>query len=104
MPTQTTQLAIPYLLALMLLFSGCSLEQKPDYTLEQARVDYQLLHTLPEKPIRSHTPPGKPVEEIASVRPTDDPGSDTFFYRLQRYHPSIVAKDHVVYTLSNQRG
>ena len=50
--------------------------------------------------IRSTTPPGEPADEIATVRPYDDPGMSAFYYRLIRYQPSIVAKSHVVYELS----
>ena len=52
--------------------------------------------------VRSRTPPGQPVEEIARLRPYDDPGHP-FYYRLRLYDPSIVAKDHVVYELSDRR-
>ena len=53
--------------------------------------------------VRSRTPPGQPIDEIATVRPFDDPGSGPFYYRLRLYHPSIVAKDHVVYQWSDER-
>ncbi len=53
--------------------------------------------------VRSRTPPGQAVDEIPSVRPYDDPGRALFYYRLQRYHPSIVAKNHIVYRFSAQR-
>jgi hypothetical protein len=53
--------------------------------------------------VRSYTPPGEPVNEIATVRPFDDPGTDTFYYRLLRFQSSIVAKAHVVYRLSPDR-
>ena len=53
--------------------------------------------------VRSFTPPGEPVDEIPTVRPFDDPGPAPFYYRLQHYHPSIVAKDHVVYELSKAK-
>ncbi len=53
--------------------------------------------------VRSTTPPGKPVDEVATRRPYGDPGPQPFYYRLVRYHPSIVAKDHVVYELSEKR-
>jgi len=52
---------------------------------------------------RSSTPPGQPVNEIPTVRPYDDPGSDSFYYRLLPYTPSIVAKNHIVYEFSEQR-
>jgi hypothetical protein len=53
--------------------------------------------------VRSTTPPGQPVDEIATVRPYDDPGSGPHYYRLSKYPASIVAKDHVVYELSDAR-
>ena len=53
--------------------------------------------------VRSRTPPGQPVEEIPSLRPYDDPGVTAFYYRFRRYTPSIVAKNHVVYPLSDAR-
>ncbi len=53
--------------------------------------------------VRSSTPPGQAVQEIATLRPFDDPGSTPFYYRLRRYNASIVAKNHVVYELSPQR-
>jgi hypothetical protein len=52
--------------------------------------------------VRSTTPAGQPVDEIASVRPYDDPGA-SFYYRLLRYPGDIVAKSHLVYELSNAR-
>jgi len=53
--------------------------------------------------VRSHTPPGRPVDEIPTVRPYDDPGAGPFYYRFLKYHPGVVAKDHVVYELSEER-
>jgi len=52
--------------------------------------------------VRSKTPPGQPVDEIATVRPYDDPGGE-FYYRLQLFPGDIVAKNHVVYELSDER-
>jgi hypothetical protein len=52
--------------------------------------------------VRSTTPSGQAVDEIATVRPYDDPGA-TFYYRLQRFPGDIVAKTHVVYELSDER-
>ena len=52
--------------------------------------------------VRSTTPSGRPVDEIATVRPYDDPGVN-FYYRLQRYPGDIVAKTHTVYELSDAR-
>ncbi|HAJ92068.1 MAG TPA: isomerase, partial [Gammaproteobacteria bacterium] len=53
--------------------------------------------------VRSSSPPGQPIQEIATTRPFDDPGTAPFYYRLRNYHSSIVAKSHMVYELSAQR-
>ncbi len=53
--------------------------------------------------VRSTTPPGQAVDEIPTLHPYDDPGVLPFYYRLQRYHPSIVAKNHIVYEFSERR-
>ncbi|HEB57267.1 MAG TPA: isomerase [Gammaproteobacteria bacterium] len=53
--------------------------------------------------VRSRTGPTQAVDEIASIRPFDDPGTTDFYYRFVRYTPSIVAKNHVVYRLSDAR-
>jgi len=52
--------------------------------------------------VRSFTPSGRAVEEVPTVRPYDDPGAP-FYYRLQRYQPSIVDKDHTPYEWSDAR-
>jgi len=53
--------------------------------------------------VRSYTPTGKPVDEIATLRPYDDPEVEEFYYRLLRFTPIIVAKNHIVYELSDKR-
>jgi hypothetical protein len=53
--------------------------------------------------VRSSTPPGEPIEEIATVRPYDSPGSAPFYYRLWLYPSAIVAKTHMVYRFSDER-
>jgi len=53
--------------------------------------------------VRSYTPPGMPVQEIATTRPFDDPGVKEFWYRLRPLDEVIVAKSHVVYELSDQK-
>ena len=53
--------------------------------------------------VRSSTPPGEPIQEIATVRPYDSPGSEPFYYRLWLYPASIVAKTHMVYSFSDER-
>jgi hypothetical protein len=46
--------------------------------------------------VRSSTPPGSPIELIATRRPTDDPGS-ACYYRLRPVRGSIVQKTHIIY-------
>ena len=53
--------------------------------------------------VRSTTPTGQPVNGIATVRPYDDPGCAPFYYRLRQYPASIIAKDYIVYQLSEAR-
>ncbi|EXI70607.1 MAG TPA: fatty acid cis/trans isomerase [Candidatus Accumulibacter phosphatis] len=53
--------------------------------------------------IRSRTPPGEPSAVIASRRPYDDPGSERFYYRLERERESIVDKTHMPYALGEKR-
>ena len=53
--------------------------------------------------VRSKTPPGEEVVEINTVRPYDDPGVDQFWYRFQKVESIIVAKDHTVYQLNDQK-
>ncbi|UCE90324.1 MAG: fatty acid cis/trans isomerase, partial [Pseudomonadota bacterium] len=52
--------------------------------------------------VRSRTAPGEPVEVLATVRPYGDPDG-AVYYRIVRHQGSIVAKDHLVYELSDQR-
>jgi len=52
--------------------------------------------------VRSRTAPGQPIDEIATVRPYDDPGGP-FFYRLRPIEDTIVHKTHIVYTLGDAR-
>jgi hypothetical protein len=52
--------------------------------------------------VRSRTKPGEPIDEIASIRPYDDPEGG-FSYRLRPYTASIVDKDHIVYEFSDAR-
>lgn len=49
--------------------------------------------------IRSRTPPGEPIDLIATVRPYDDPETDRFYYRFRKIHSTIVHKTHMVFTL-----
>ncbi len=53
--------------------------------------------------VRSRTPPGKPVNIIATRRPYDAPGSDPFYYRLQRQRTAVLDKRHMPYALNEAR-
>lgn len=53
--------------------------------------------------VRSRTAPGTPIEEIATVRPYDDPGNGPFYYRLRPIRGTIVNKTHIVYPLGPNR-
>ncbi len=62
---------------------------------------------LPEsgwyKLVRSRTPPGQPIDLIATRRPYDDPGVSKIFYRLQQRYTARLAKRHMPYALNEQR-
>ena len=53
--------------------------------------------------VRSTTPPGLPLHEIATRRPFDDPGSKRIYYRFRPVDETIVAKTHMPYALSPVR-
>ena len=53
--------------------------------------------------VRSHTPCETGIDEIATPRPNDDPGSSEFSYCLRRVNGTIVDKTHIPYDLSVQK-
>jgi Fatty acid cis/trans isomerase (CTI) len=53
--------------------------------------------------VRSRTPPGSPIDVIATVRPYDDPGADPFYYRVRPFRGTILHKTHLVYSLGPKR-
>ncbi|MBQ0719884.1 MAG: fatty acid cis/trans isomerase [Gammaproteobacteria bacterium] len=53
--------------------------------------------------VRSATPPGEPVQLIATRRPYDDPGVERVYYRIQPVLSTIVTKTHMPYRLDEQR-
>jgi hypothetical protein len=55
------------------------------------------------KLVRSASPPGQPVQVIATRRPFDDPGVARPFYRLVWDRETRLAKTHLPYTLSAAR-
>jgi len=53
--------------------------------------------------VRSSTPPGEPIDVIATRRPYDSPGVEPFYYRLRPIVSTIVEKTHMPYALDEQR-
>lgn len=53
--------------------------------------------------VRSSTPPGQPIHELATRRPYDDPGVSRVYYRLTPERETIVAKTHMPYALGPER-
>ncbi len=53
--------------------------------------------------VRSATPPGQPIEIIATRRPYDDPGVERPYYRLERSDQTLVSKTHMAYALNPAR-
>ena len=47
--------------------------------------------------VRSKTPPGEPIDLIATVRPYDGPGVERVYYRFRKIHSTIVHKTHMVF-------
>jgi len=85
------------------LLNGTSTKQRiaARYLYEHLFLAHLVLDDLPAGPffrvLRSRTAPGKAIDEIATVRPYDDPGTATFWYRLQPIRSTIVHKTHIVY-------
>ncbi len=53
--------------------------------------------------VRSRTPPGEPIDIIATRRPYDDPGQAVFYYRLQPLRTAVLDKRHMPYALNAAR-
>jgi len=53
--------------------------------------------------VRSRTPPGQPIDLVATRRPYDDPGVARVYYRLQRMEATSVAKKHMPLKLDAER-
>jgi hypothetical protein len=51
------------------------------------------------KLVRSTTPPGEPVDLIATRRPFNDPGVERVYYRVIEDFATVVAKTHMPYAL-----
>ncbi|NVK72115.1 MAG: fatty acid cis/trans isomerase [Oceanospirillaceae bacterium] len=53
--------------------------------------------------VRSKTPPGEPIDRIATRRPYDPPGVDRVYYRLWTDPEVKVQKNHIPMQLSEER-
>jgi len=53
--------------------------------------------------VRSSTPPGQPIVDLATRRPFDPPGVEAFWYRLRRIDETTVDKTHMPYALNPER-
>ena len=53
--------------------------------------------------VRSRTPSGQPVDEIATRRPFESPGSAPFYYRFVRRDDTRLSKTQMPYALSDRR-
>ncbi|MBD5771562.1 fatty acid cis/trans isomerase [Marinomonas colpomeniae] len=53
--------------------------------------------------VRSKTPPGEPIDRIATRRPYDDPGVDRIYYRLWPDPEVKVQKNHIPMQLDEAR-
>lgn len=90
-------------------FNGGSLKERlvSRYIYEHLFMAHIHFDGLPEREfyrlVRSKTSPGTAVDEINTTRPYDDPGVDQLWYRFKRVKSVIVAKDHTVYRLSDQK-
>ncbi len=53
--------------------------------------------------VRSKTPPGTPIDVVATRRPYDDPGTTEVYYRLRPINETILHKTHIVYRFGSDR-
>ena len=89
-------------------FNGTSLREKLMSRYIYEHLFLANLYASAENPVyfklvRSRTPPGQPLDIIATRRPYDDPGVETFYYRLQYQQDVVVAKNHLPYLMDGAR-
>lgn len=53
--------------------------------------------------VRSKSGPGTEIDIIPTIRPYDDPGSKTFYYRFRKIHSTIVHKTHMVFPFDEEQ-
>ncbi|WP_423840619.1 fatty acid cis/trans isomerase [Vibrio mytili] len=78
------------------------------YIYEHLFLSHLYFSELNEQPrfftlVRSSTPPGQPVQRIATRRPYDEPGVERVYYRIIPEQGTIVDKTHMPYALNKQR-
>lgn len=77
------------------------------YIYEHWFLAHLYFDQVPEKEffriVRSRTPPGEPIDIIATRRPYDDPEVQRVFYRLWREQGTILDKTHMPYALDDDR-
>lgn len=84
-------------------FNGASLKERlmTRYIYEHLFIGHIHFNNLGDREfyrlVRSVTPPGLPIDEIATDRPYDDPGVANFYYRLRPVLDTIAVKNHTVY-------
>ncbi len=89
--------------------NGTSLKERitSRYLYEHWFFAHLYFEDLPTGPffriVRSSTPPGTPVEQIATRRPYDDPGVENPWYRLLPIESTLIHKTHIVYRLGEAR-
>jgi Fatty acid cis/trans isomerase (CTI) len=89
--------------------NGDALKQRitARYLYEHWFVAHLYFEDLPTGPffrvVRSRTPPGAAIDEIATRRPYEAPGVERFWYRLRPLEETIVHKTHIVYPLSDAK-
>ncbi|MEE4146732.1 MAG: fatty acid cis/trans isomerase [Halieaceae bacterium] len=91
-------------------FNGSSLKEQlaSRYIYEHLFLGNLYFSDLPDEVafynlVRSRTPPGEPIDIIATRRPYDSPGKGDFYYRLQSVRTSVLDKRHMPYALSDAR-
>ncbi len=77
------------------------------YLYEHLFLQHLYLSEQPGGPffniVRSRTAPGQAVDRITTLRPYDDPGVESFYYRLVREKATILDKTHIPYLIDKQR-
>lgn len=53
--------------------------------------------------VRSRTPPGTPINLVATRRPYDDPGTASVYYRFRPLPSTVLSKTHLPYALNDRR-